>query len=217
MVFTALSATVFGQFTFGVKAGYNTSLGFNKDWKFDASNLNIKSDLGHGFQAGIFMRIGNRWYAQPELYYNMTRTDYKIKLSDIENIDRAVTLSTVDLPIMVGYKIFDKDNFNMRVMLGPKFRFDAGSFAKNSEEMEDWKEVAKKAQIGLTAGIGFDFWFMTLDLRYDLVDRLYTTSLKDNKINVNTINAFNISLGWKIIEYDKNNNKKKYKNKNNND
>jgi len=31
MVFTALSATVFGQFTFGVKAGYNTSLGFNKD------------------------------------------------------------------------------------------------------------------------------------------------------------------------------------------
>ena len=79
------------------------------------------------------------------------------------------------------------------------------------------KEVAKKAQIGLTAGIGFDFWFMTLDLRYDLVDRLYTTSLKDNKINVNPINAFNISLGWKIIEYDKNKNKKKYKNKNNND
>ena len=35
----------------------------------------------------------------------------------------------------------------MRVMLGPKFRFDAGSFAENSEEMEDWKEVAKKRKL----------------------------------------------------------------------
>lgn len=203
MVFAMFSVAMFGQFAFGIKGGYNTSLGFDKQWNFDASNINIKSDLGQGFHLGIFTRIGKRWYAQPELYYNMQITNYEIKLSDIQNIDQAVTLSTLDLPIMLGFKILDLNDINLRIMLGPQFRFNAGSLIKPSEEVEDLVQVAKKAQIGLVTGIGVDLWFMTLDVRYNLIDRLYTTSLNENQINGNPINSFNISLGWKIIDFNK--------------
>ena len=167
IAFATCSVAMFGQFAFGIKAGYNTSLGFDKDWNFDASNVNIKSDLGQGFHAGVFARIGKRWYAQPELYYNMQKTNYQIRLSDIQNIDQSVTLSTLDLPIMVGFKIIDMSNINLRIMLGPQFRFNAGSVAA---EVEIVVSDPKKAQIGF------------IDLTFDFVSEMhYTCSIIETK------------------------------------
>jgi len=53
-----ISVFASAQFTLGVKGGYNTCLGFDKNWQYSDQNWNLKSDLTQGVQLGAFARFG---------------------------------------------------------------------------------------------------------------------------------------------------------------
>lgn len=56
IAFATCSVAMFGQFAFGIKAGYNTSLGFDKDWNFDASNV-ISSPIWGKVFMPVFLHV----------------------------------------------------------------------------------------------------------------------------------------------------------------
>src|ERR1035437_6638078 len=125
----------YAQFNFGIKAGYNSSLSFSNvnSVVTGAYNLdNVKAEVWNNFQAGVFARIGfNKVYFQPELLYSIQKKDYTLTLNDAVNknvsVDKLVNISTVDVPLLLGYKILDLKILNVRAFAGPKLRFDAGS------------------------------------------------------------------------------------------
>jgi hypothetical protein len=218
MIFTAvllLSVTLgYAQLNFGIKAGYNSSLGMNNlsSVTTGSYNLNsVSSELANGFHAGVFARIGfNKIYFQPEFLYSMGKKNYTITFKDAAtnnvSFDKLVNVSTLDVPLLLGYKLLDLKLVNLRVFAGPKLRFNAGSSLSYSNlttggpvTQADLTKDVKAAQVGLEAGAGIDVLMFTLDARYNLIGDMYQTKLNSLTIDNIPANTFVISLGWKFF------------------
>ena len=200
------------QLNFGIKAGYNSSLGINDLGSITNGSYNLNSaraEMSNGFQAGVFARLGfNKVYFQPELLYTMGKKDYKMSVTDANGsgtFDKNVKVSTVDVPLLLGYKVLDLKLVNLRVFAGPKLRFNAGStldfnnVTGGNFNTADLQRDVKAAQLGLEAGFGVDVLMLSLDFRYQVINDMYQTKLKDVTIDKIPANTFVISLGWKIF------------------
>lgn len=207
------AATANAQFNFGIKAGYNSSLSINNIGSVESGDYNlsdVKSELANGFHAGIFARLGKKLYIQPELLYAMGKKDYTITFQDVMNkdvtYDKFVTISTVDIPVLLGYKLLDLKVANLRVFAGPKFRLDAGSSLeiKNLQTTgtvtaNDLVKDIKNSQVGLEAGLGVDLFMFSLDARFNAIGDMYQTKIDDVNIDKLSANTFVISLAWKLF------------------
>ena len=200
------------QLNFGIKAGYNSSLGINDLGSITNGSYNLNSaraEMSNGFQAGVFARLGfNKVYFQPELLYTMGKKDYTMSVTDANGsgtFDKNVKVSTVDVPLLLGYKVLDLKLVNLRVFAGPKLRFNAGStldfnnVTGGNFNTADLQRDVKAAQLGLEAGFGVDVLMLSLDFRYQVINDMYQTKLKDVTIDKLPANTFVISLGWKIF------------------
>jgi len=213
-VFLLSVSTTFAQLDFGIKAGYNSSFGLNNLSSVttgDYTLKSLKSELDNGFHAGLFARVGfKKMYFQPELLYTMGKKNYTVSLQDVANnavtFDKFVTVSAVDVPLLVGYKVLDLKLTNIRVFAGPKLRFNAGSslefknFSTAGTVTQDQlvKDI-KTAQVGFEGGFGVDILKFTLDARYNLIGDMYQTKLNSLSIDKMAANNFVISLGWKLF------------------
>lgn len=202
------------QLNFGIKAGYNSSLGMNNlsSVTTGSYNLNsVNSELANGFHAGVFARLGFKsLYFQPEFLYSMGKKDYTITFKDAANnnvsFNKLVNVSTLDVPLLLGYKLLDLKIVNLRVFAGPKLRFNAGSSLSYSNlstggsvTQDQLVKDIKAAQVGLEAGVGVDVLMFTLDARYNLIGDMYQTKLSSLTIDNIPANTFVISLGWKLF------------------
>jgi len=199
------------QVNFGIKAGFNSSLNLDnvasvKSGEYDL--INVKSELNNGFHLGAFGRLFfDKVYIQPELLYSMQKKDYEFTIQDASNqdidVEKYVTFSTVDIPLLVGYKLLDLKVANLRVFAGPKFRLNAGSQVSfknltNSDpiDVDALKGEFKDSQVGLEAGAGVDILMFSLDARMNLINSLHTASWQ-TKPDLNS--NFVISLALKIF------------------
>ncbi len=190
----------FGQvFSLGAKVGYNTSLGFDQNWNYDASSVSFKNDISNGFHVGLYARIGRRFYVQPEVLYNYSVYKQSLDLGIAKISTKKIKSSTIDVPVLAGFSIVNAKSFKLRIMVGPKFSFNAGS-----TRLDDWSDVEAKARttrVGLDTGIGIDVWRLNLDVRYNLMGNLYSfeDSTSDTKLNTKPNNIFVVSLGFRIF------------------
>ena len=199
------------QVNFGIKAGFNSSLNLDnvasvKSGEYDL--INVKSELNNGFHLGAFGRLFfDKVYIQPELLYSMQKKDYEFTIQDASSqdidVEKYVTFSTVDIPLLIGYKLLDLKAANLRVFAGPKFRLNAGSQVSfknltNNDpvDVDALKGEFKDSQVGLEAGAGVDILMFSLDARMNLINSLHTASW-ETKPNLNL--NFVISLAWKIF------------------
>ncbi|NCB68095.1 MAG: PorT family protein [Bacteroidia bacterium] len=202
---------VSAQVNFGIKAGFNSSLNLDnipsvRSGEYDLTN--VKSELNNGFHLGAFGRLFfDKVYIQPELLYSMQKKDYEFTIQDASSqdidVEKYVTFSTVDIPLLIGYKLLDLKVANLRVFAGPKFRLNAGSQVSfknltNSDpiDVEALKGEFKDSQVGLEAGAGVDILMFSLDARMNLINSLHTASW-ETKPDLNS--NFVISLAWKIF------------------
>lgn len=214
LICTVLLTTWFfasAQFNFGVKGGYNSSLNLDNVSAVPSGTYtlnNVSGELANGFHAGVFARfdVGNKIYLQPELLYALQNKRYNLTLQDATNpsftVDKFVTFSTIDVPVLVGYKIVDLKLFNLRAFLGPKFRLNAGSSLdfKNLSSgatlnENELKGEFRNAALGLEVGAGVDLFMFTIDARLNLIGDVYQAKWQ-TKPDLNS--NFVISLGWKF-------------------
>ena len=201
------------QLHFGVKAGFTSSLSLSNLGSVANGKYNLNSlqgEMWNNFHGGFFARVGfGKIYIQPELLYAIGKKNYQLTPKDIitgVTVDKLVTISTVDIPLLVGYKLLDLKIMNLRAFAGPKLRFNAGSplaFENISKEggvtVDKLEASVKAAQIGLEGGIGIDLLMFTLDARYNLIGDMYTTKINTLALDNLPKSTFVISLGWKIF------------------
>ncbi len=201
---------VSAQLNFGIKAGYNSSLSFDNLSSVQSGEYNlenVKSELTNGFHVGAFTRLGNKLYVQPELLYALQKKDYNLTFQNAQennvSLDKFVTFSTIDIPVLIGYKLLDLKVANLRVFAGPKFRLNAGSqisfenlTSGANVDTEELKGEFKNSQIGLEAGAGIDVLMFTLDCRFNMINDIYQANWQ-TKPDLNS--NFVVSLGWKIF------------------
>jgi hypothetical protein len=193
------AGVTFGQFNFGLKVGYNAS-------KLHTSLDSIKSSFNSGFHFGAFFRfgIGKKVYIQPEAYYTMQGGIFQNNVSNtVNNWKQKVTVGTLDIPVLVGFKLINLKIINWRIMAGPMVSFVVNSKIKDVSlvgpiENSDISKLNWYAQ----AGTGFDVLFLTLDVRYQIGLNQMITSAQGTTGLPYSLNATNnmwvVSLGFKL-------------------
>ncbi|MBM3404713.1 MAG: PorT family protein [Bacteroidetes bacterium] len=191
-IFLILGHFSFGQLDFGPKIGMNLS-------KLTSNVDSVKAQMKTGFHLGLFLRIGGKLYIQPELYYashgSVFKNDADLKW------EQKIKYGTIDVPVLVGYKVFSPKVANIRLMAGP-----VASFVLHKKIEELFKDQAGPVETGdingvnwgAQVGLGADVLFMTLDIRYQfglnkIIKKVDNYSF-DTKGNI-----WVISLGFKIL------------------
>ncbi len=151
---TAFMVNAQSPVNIGLKAGVNSSKIKTDMSQFDEGNVN-------NFFAGAFLRINLRkLYLQPEAYFSSKGGDLS---STAEN--GSFDLKSVDVPLLLGYKLIDKKIVNLRIHTGPVMSFMTNSSADGLTEFN--ADKIKDHVFGWQYGAGVDFLFLTLDVRME--------------------------------------------------
>lgn len=206
--FIFISGLASAQLGFGIKGAFTMS-NLTTDWS------EIKESAKAGWQFGGFVRVGDKWHLQPEAYFTAKTGQLKYQEQDMNDpqktgeVTQDITFNTVDIPVLIGYKLIDPPALNVRLQAGPvasmvvNKTFDvSGSGIDPAEPDEDYKNAFRDLNWGLQVGAGVDFLFLTADVRYEIgLNNLYDqpdgvsgTDLSSFKNHV-----FMISVGWKIL------------------
>jgi hypothetical protein len=184
----------FGQLTIGLRAGYNGN-------KLATSLSSIKSQFRSGFHVGVFSRFGKRLYFAPELIYTFSGGKFSNEGAPQDSTwNQKVSIGSMDIPLLLGFKIINSMFLKWRVELGP-----VASFVVNKKitNVNDFTGPIKNADINtanwlIMVGTGIDVLFFTLDIRYEYA---FNSLIKNvNNYSFNSHNNFVIvSLGFKFI------------------
>jgi hypothetical protein len=198
------AGVTFGQFSFGIKVGYNAS-------KLHTGFDSIKSSFNSGFHFGAFFRFGKKVYIQPEIYYTLQGGIFDNSLNNaVDNWKQKVTVGTLDIPVLVGFKMVNLKVMNWRIMAGPMASFVVNSAIKDLNTLTGPIKRAdiSKANWYVQAGTGIDVFFLTLDVRYQVgLTQMIKSAQAENPngsatgkvYNLNaTNNMWVVSLGFKL-------------------
>jgi hypothetical protein len=176
----------------GLKFGTNSSsLISNYNEFFNQSQINK-------FFAGAFVRINiKKLYIQPEVYFNTkggTIIIINSNTTEIPDLSKVFSYQTIDIPILLGYKIINNPIFNFRIHVGPVLSFVTADPLFSEITNLNIKDLKNK-YIGIQAGIGFDLWFITLDARIENSFNIF-----NNNSNYSAANrAYLLSAGIKFF------------------
>ncbi|WP_345949941.1 porin family protein [Mucilaginibacter sp. PAMB04274] len=182
-----LAATIAGakaQSTFGIKGGVNFS-------KINTDNLSESTTAG--YQAGVFARVGNVWYLQPEVY--LGSRGGKFEGSGTGNTASAsgkVTFTTLNVPVLLGRKLVSVGSLNVRAMAGPIYSYNLSDKNTLRNVADDFGNY-KNSTLGFQAGAGVDIGNITADLRYE------GGLTKINEKYGQRVNLWALSIGFKIL------------------
>jgi len=193
-ILAVATSGLMAQLSLGPKIGYTAS-------KLSTESDDIKEDFNNTLHFGAFARLGGKTYLQPELLF-MTKgatLDYSIG----EGFEQEVSLNTIDIPVLVGFKLIDLKIADIRVMGGPVASFVTNKDVDNVDAVADELKGndIKDSSWGLQAGVGADFLSLSLDIRYDFgLSNMYDGE-ETQSFNTSDIknNAFLVTLGWKIL------------------
>jgi hypothetical protein len=152
----------YGQFALGLKIGYNAS-------KLSTNLDSIKSSFSSGFHVGVWSRFGKRFYVAPELQYTLSGTVFTSDaLLSTNDWKQKITIGSLDIPVLVGFKIIHSKFITWRIEVGPEASFVVNSKIKDETSVTGPITSASlnTANWYVLAGTGIDILFLKLDVRY---------------------------------------------------
>jgi len=195
------STFAIGPFTIGLKAGINSS-------KITTDNPTVsgytfsdfKSDAKSGYNLGAFARFGTKVYLQPELLYCVRNGETNFMSSGVAK-SQSIKLKTIQIPVLLGFKLIDLKLASIRAFTGPAMSFaTTGSTVESNLVNVDPKNYKKNIWDWQLGG-GVDVGMITLDVRYSWG----LSNLSDVNTNTTNIgftnkgNTLTFSLGFKFI------------------
>lgn len=201
--FFVLIASSFAQapFTFGVKGSINSSKITTDNY---ASTLhteitydNFKSDAKAGYNLGVFARLGNKTYLQPELLYCVKKGE-----TNSGELTQNLDLYTIQVPVLLGIKVFDLKLASVRAFTGPAMSFVLDNSEINYKGITDqlnYTENFKNNTWDWQLGAGVDVGQLVFDVRYSWGLSNVSEGDPDKISFVNKGNTLTFSIGFKLM------------------
>lgn len=166
----------------GLKAGYTSS-------KLTTDLEQFNDGSVSNFLVGAFVRVNlGKWYLQPEGYF--TSKGGQLKDVSTDSFD----LNSLDVPLLLGFKVVDLPKVNVRLNAGPFFSFITQKDGETSSGSGfDYNNI-KGNYVGIQYGAGVDFMFLTLDARMENSLGDVHSGAGDEKIKL-----FMVTLGIKFL------------------
>lgn len=184
----------FGQFALGVKIGYNAS-------KLSSNLDTIKSQFNSGFHVGIWTHLGKRFYVAPELLYTMSGAIFDNQgQPSTKDWKQKITVGSVDIPVLLGFKIIHSNAITWRIELGPEVSFIVNKKIKEMNSVDGPISTAdiKNTNWYIEGGTGIDVLFLAINIRYKyglnkMIEDVQNWSFDSHN------GMFLVSLGFKIF------------------
>ncbi|QNL50135.1 PorT family protein [Olivibacter sp. SDN3] len=162
--------------TFGVKAGANYT-------NLYAGHNEVNEEKGKvGFTVGAFGRIGQTLFFQPEINYTRFSSEFIFQGEKFNP-----KFNQLNVPLMIGYKLIDDAQMNIRVSIGPDFSYSLNKPIEiNGTEYE-------RFNMGGVFNVGVDLGSITLDARYN---RGFT---KFNELLEQRTGMYTLTVGFRIL------------------
>lgn len=192
-----MSAVMYGQFHIGPQIGYTAS-------NLSAKGTDISSSMNNNFLVGVFVRLGNKIYLQPELNYITQGNTFKFNQGSIQqNVD----LKSIQVPLSLGYQFLNLKVVKLRVFGGATANFVVNKDVSPAEGVGmtgDYLTVDnfKNTNFQYQFGVGVDVLMLALDVKYyGGISDLTNGSMTYNGSSISSAkpNAFVVTLGWKIF------------------
>lgn len=196
-----LTAPVFSQVKFGLKAGVSTTNLTMETLKTITSGsteytVDALTEAKYGFHGGAFVRLTLLGiYLQPELLFTTRTNEYTVTnvTTDASSIVKQ-NFNKIDVPVMLGFKLGP-----VRLNAGPSASLLINS-PKDLIDDPDFKSMYSAMTIGYQAGVGIDILkTLTFDLRYEGSLKKYQNQIENltgTTFNLDDRpNAFLLSFG----------------------
>ncbi|MDE5422065.1 PorT family protein [Ancylomarina sp. DW003] len=197
VVICLFSSALFSQVSSPVSLGIHGGLVSTKTDSKISGISDIKDKADNGMMLGVFARINlNKWYIQPELNYVKRKSSININSNPLSSVipsgDLDIETKSLDIPMLLGYKIVKLPMFKLRAFAGPVASFNIDDKIKTTlGEVEDAK--FKNAVWNGKVGAGVDVWKLTLDVDYEFgLTDVSSEFLKKNKM-------VNVTLGFRLF------------------
>jgi hypothetical protein len=196
LIIILIPAFAYSKFNAGIAVGYNTTQ-LNSNW--DEINSNLKS----GFQFGIFFRIGDQIFLQPELLYASRGgfaefTSEFWKSTGLQGSNSDMHIGMFQIPVLLGVKLIDGDALGLNVQAGPVLSIIADKGMAGVDEVFKSKNLEDFAW-GIQAGVSVDILSFILSARYEYaLSEIYNGSYGNQSFNAKA-NTFLVTLGWKLL------------------
>jgi len=185
-VICLFSTALFAQLSSPISLGVHAGLVSTKADTDMGGLSGIKEKADNGMMIGAFLRVNlNKWYLQPELNYVTRKTQVDVMGESFD-----FKTKSLDVPILLGYKIVKLPAFKLRAFAGPvaSFKIDDSIKTTATEAIDaDFKGAVWNGKFGA----GIDVWKLTLDVDYEVGFSDVADQLKQNMVNV--------TLGFKLF------------------
>lgn len=167
----------------GIKAGANYS-------ELPVSG-GFSSKYAAGYFGGAMARFDvGRFYIQNEILYSEKSS--KIEKTSLFD-SRDVKWRSIEMPLVVGYKVIDLAALNVRVFGGGVYSYVIDENVSSSDQLKKSFKKFNKSNIGYQVGAGVQVSKFTVDLTYQ--GGLNNISKDfDSKVS-----SFNVSIGYFIL------------------
>lgn len=115
-----------------------------------------------GWQLGVDMRFGDRTYFQPGAFFGRNATMIKQTFNDTIAIEDDLVRTNLKLRGMVGYRVIDSYQFDVRVAMGPSYDVLLGVDNRHDNATMDQGDF-RTGSLNWDASIGFDMGYFTLE------------------------------------------------------
>jgi hypothetical protein len=180
-------------FTFGPKIGFSTSA-----ISTDIDTLTEK--FKQGLMGGVFFRFSSKFfYLQPEVLMVSKGGVFE---SETQTFKQTVSISSVDVPLMIGVRLLPTEDFCIRFHGGPMFSYIVNKSIDingNNVSSAVADQQLKDAYVGYQAGLGVDILQFSIDFRLEqgLGDIHHVVSgAPDDKWKPR---LYNVSLALKLL------------------
>ena len=197
LLFSGMS---YGQFHIGPQVGYSAS---NLSLDVEDIKNNMKSNL----LVGVFMRFGQKIYVQPEINWLTQGSVFKYpSIDNISPIEQDIKLSTIQIPLNVGWRIINLKVVNIRVFTGLAGSIVVNKDIKTSGDDQNYPDALptnddlKNMIWQWDIGAGVDVLMFALDVKYMVgLNNMFDNIYYENEKITSKSGLFIVTLGWKIF------------------
>ena len=184
----------FGQFALGVKLGYNAN-------KLSTNLDSVKTQFNSGFHVGIWTHLGKRFYVAPELLYTMSGAVFSEEGKVSTNgWKQKINIGSVDIPVLLGFKIIHSDVITWRIELGPEASFIVNKKIKEQNSVIGPIQESSLSDVNwyIEGGTGIDVLFLAFNIRYKYGLNKMIQDVQNWKFDSHN-GMFLVSVGFKIF------------------
>ena len=190
-------------FAIGIKGGINSTKITTDNYSGQGVTFNdFRSDAKSGFNIGAFARLGTKIYLQPELLYCVKNSQSTSSTGAYGTANQSVKLKTIQVPILLGFKLIDLKLASIRAFTGPAMSIPMNSSSINYDNVSGVVFDTKNYKNNIwdwQLGAGVDVGMITLDCRYEWGLSNTSEGNMNNVGFVNKGNTLTFSLGIKFI------------------